>query len=196
MRKIILFMHMSLDGFIAKNDGAMDWVTMDDSDGLGEYMFGNLWGKADAMILGRVLYKGFEQAWPAMGKDPTSSKEIVEFAKWIENAPKYVFSNTLEKAEWNNSHIVRAADDAAIIAEIKKFRMEPGGDILLFGGASFSETVVRLNLVDEYRLKLEPIILGTGRPLFKDLTAQRKLHLVQSKSFSSGVVALFYAAVI
>jgi dihydrofolate reductase len=122
-------------------------------------------------------------------------KELVEFARWIESSPKVVFSNTLGATSWKNSRIVPAPDDGAISDEIARLRREPGGDMVVFGGARFAQTLVRLGLVDEYRLKLQPMALGDGTPLFRDLPERRPLELLKSRAFASGVVVLHYRPV-
>jgi dihydrofolate reductase len=147
------------------------------------------------MLLGRVLYQGFEQAWPAMAKDPSSPKDLVDFAHWIEDSPKIVFSKTLETVGWKNSRLVSVQDDDDIIQEVKKLKQQSGGDMVLFGGARIAQTFVKLDLIDEYRLKLQPIVLGNGKPLFKDRKDRMNLKLLQSKTFDSGVVGLYYQPV-
>lgn len=191
MRKVILFMHITLDGFVARENGELDWATMND-DEMGKYLISDLLTNVDTMILGRVLFQGFEKAWPAMAADPKSPKELVEFAHWIEDTPKIVFSKTLESAGWKNSRLVKVKSDKDIAAEILKLKEQPGKDMVLFGGARFSQTCVKEKLVDEYRFKLEPVALGTGRPLFQDILDKTKLKLLQSKAFDSGVVGLYY----
>ncbi len=190
MRKIILFMHMSLDGFIAGPNGELDWATKTD-DVMGKYLITDLLNTTDTILVGRVLYQGFEQAWPAMASNPNSPKDLVDFAHWMEDTPKIVFSNTLEKVEWKNSKIIHVKDDNDITKEIIRLKQEPGGDMVLFGGVKFAQTLVRLELVDEYRFKLEPVVLGSGKSLFQDVKDKMKLKLVKSKVFDP-VVTLYY----
>jgi dihydrofolate reductase len=190
MRKIILFMHMSLDGFIASTDGDMNWATLNDDD-MGKYLITDLLNTVDSVLIGRKLYQGFENYWPAAAADPATPKELADFAHWIEDSPKYVFSKTLETAGWKNSIIIKGD----ITEEIKKLKQLPGGDMVIFGGAGMSAVLVQLGLIDEYRFKLEPVILGKGRPLFKDVEVRRNLKLIKSKKFQSGVVGLYYKTV-
>jgi dihydrofolate reductase len=191
MRKIILFMHMSLDGFIGGSNGEMDWVTMDDPE-MGKFLITDLLKTVDSMILGRVLFHEFEQYWPAYANDPNTSPDEAEFGHWIDMSPKIVFSSTLENVEWQNSQLVRVNDDNEIAEKISQLKNEPGGDMVMFGGARMVQTLNRLGLIDEYRLKVEPIVLGHGLPLFQDLNDRIKLKLVKSKIFKSGVVGLYY----
>ena len=191
MRRVILFMHMTLDGFIARENGAMDWATMTDQE-MDKYMAFNMLMDVGTMILGRVLFQGFEKAWPAMAADPKSPKELVDFAHWIEDSPKIVFSKTLDNIGWKNSRLVKVKSDQDIVTEILKLKEQPGKDIVLFGGARFSQTCAKEGLVDEYRFKLEPVALGTGRALFQEIKNMAKLKLIHSKAFDSGVLGLYY----
>lgn len=138
MRKVILFMHLSLDGFIGGINGEMDWTTMDDDD-IGQYFITDLLKTVDTMLLGRVLYKGFKQAWPARAIDPSTSEGEVEFAHWVEDSPKIVFTTTLENVEWNNSRAVLVNDDNDIAAEVAKLKRESGKDM----GSSAMRTLLR-----------------------------------------------------
>src|ERR1700712_3767965 len=108
MRKIILFMHVSLDGFVGGPNGELDWATMND-DEMGQYMGDDLLKTVDTMLLGRVLYQVFNQFWPSLATNPPAStpQEIVDFANWIVDSPKIVFSRTLESVEWNNSTLIK-----------------------------------------------------------------------------------------
>jgi dihydrofolate reductase len=187
MRKIILFMHMSLDGFVAGPNNELDWTTRND-DEVGKYLISDLLTTVDTTLLGRELYKGFESYWPAAAANPETPKELAEFARWVDNSPKIVFSSTLKKAEWKNSRII----NGDITKEVAKLKQEPGKDIVVFGGARMSSTLASHDLIDEYRLKLEPVIIGKGKPLFKDIKEKIKLKLVKSKIFNSGVAGLYY----
>ena len=180
-------MHMSLGGYVAKLDGAMDWTTMND-DEAGKYLIGDLLETVDTMLLGRNLYQGFESYWPAAAISPDTPKAILSFVRWEGEAPKIVFSRTIKKVSWKNARLAKE-DPAVEVAGLKKF---PGKDIVVFGGAGFSAFMVEAGLIDEYRIKLEPIVLGSGIALFKNIYSQRKLKLIQSKAFNSGVVGLYY----
>jgi dihydrofolate reductase len=190
MRKVVLFMFMSLDGFVCGPNDELDWEIQDEE--VGRYLIPDLLSTVDTMLLGRVLYQGFEQAWPAMAKDPSSPSDLVDFAHWVEDSPKIVFSNTLKKAAWKNSMIVPVKDDDDVAKEVAKLKQQPGGDMVLFGGARFAQTLVKTGLIDEYRLKLQPIVLGSGKALFKDSKDRLNLKLMKSKTFTCGVVGLYY----
>ena len=194
MRKVILFMHVSLDGYVCGTHGEMDWVTINDWE-LDKYMGSDLLKTTDTMLLGRELYRGFEQAWPPMATNQDSPKDLVEFANWIIDSPKIVFSKTEQALPWKSSKqiLVRSNDD--IVNAVIKLKQEQGGDMVLFGGAGMAQSFVQLNLIDEFRIKLEPTILGNGKPLFQNILQKRKLKLTQSKAFDSGVIAIYYEKV-
>jgi dihydrofolate reductase len=187
MRKVILFMHISLDGFVGRPNGEMDWVTMND-DEMGQYLSNELLSTVDTMLLGRTLYQGFASYWPAVAANASMPKELISFANWIENTPKVIFSRTLQTVDWINS---RLAQDK-ITEEISQLKQQPGKDMVIFGGASLAKTFASLGLIDEYRFKIEPIALGRGKALFEELQDKIKLKLIKSKTFSSGVIGAYY----
>ena len=137
--------------------------------------------EADAILLGRVTYEIFAASWP--------SRTNNEFgvADKLNTAPKFVVSETLEIAEWNNTTIIK--DD--IEKGIAKLKQNPGGDIALIGSGQLLEALMRYGLVDEYRLLLHPVVLGGGRRLFAD-GVHAVLELIEVKRFTSGVVLLCY----
>jgi dihydrofolate reductase len=190
MRKVILFMVISLDGFVGGPNGELDWEVRDEE--ANRYLITDLLGTVDTMLLGRVLFQGFQQAWPAMASDPSSPKELVDFAHWIESSPKIVFSKTLEKVEWQNSRLALVNSNDDITREIARLKERPGGDMVVFGGARFAQTLSSLGLIDDYRLKLQPVVLGNGLSLFREVKNRIDLKLVKSQVFKSGVVALYY----
>ena len=187
MRKVILFMVYSLDGFVGGPKGELDWEDRDEE--VSRDFVNDMLSTVDIMLLGRVLYQGFEQAWPAMAADPSSPKEIVDFAHWIEDTPKIVFSKTLDKIGWKNSRLVSVNSDEDIAREVSKLKQQPGGDMVVFGGARFAQTLVQLGLIDEYRLKVQPVALGGGLPLFN---GRVNLKVIKSKAYKSGVVGIYY----
>ncbi|WP_080055346.1 dihydrofolate reductase family protein [Spirosoma aerolatum] len=187
MRKLILFMHVSLDGFVCGRNNEQDWMTLDDHE-MGEFMASDFQKTVDTMLVGRVLYEGFASFWPTVPTMPNTPPELVDFAYWMINTPKIVFSKTLQTVEWTNSHL--AQHDLA--EEVAQLKQKPGGDIIVFGGATLVAALAEQNLIDEYRIKLEPILLGAGKPLFAQIQDRIKLKLTKSRAFSSGVVGLYY----
>jgi dihydrofolate reductase len=134
---------------------------------------------ADFLVFGRVTYEGMAAYWKA---------EEGEIADLMNKIPKLVFSRTLQSVDWNNSTLVKG--DAG--AEISRMKMEGNRDMYVFGSANLSETFVKDNLFDEYRIGIAPVILGSGRPLFRQTESPRKLYLVSTQQLSSGGVVLKY----
>lgn len=190
LRRVILFMVTSLDGFVCGPSGELDWENRDPE--VGGFLIPELLETTDTMILGRTLFEGFAKFWPAVARDPATPEGIAGFARWVDGAAKVVFSRTLETVTWTNSRLVWADSDHAISGAIASMKQEPGGDIVLFGGARFAQTCVRLGLVDEFRFKLQSIALGAGKPLFGEITERKPLRLLRTKEFRCGVVAQYF----
>jgi len=128
-----------------------------------------------------VTYQGFAAAWPTM-------KDDAGFADRMNGLPKYVVSTTLQTAEWNNSTII----SENVVEEITRLKQQPGQDILVGGSGQLIQTLMQHDLIDEYKLMVHPVVLGGGQRLFRDGSANRVLTLVETKTFSSGVVVLTY----
>jgi len=138
--------------------------------------------RADALLLGRVTYQGFAQAWPGRSDE-------AGFADKFNSMPKYVFSTTLEQAEWNNSTLLRGD----VAGEVSKLKQQPGGDILVNGSRTLVHTLMEHDLVDEYRLMVFPIVIGAGKRLFEDGSKKTPLRLTEAKPVGpDGVIVLTY----
>lgn len=187
MRKLIAALHISLDGCISGEKGELDWAAMSeeiDKDSLPELIH-----SSDACLLGRVLYEGFYSYWPhAKEKNPSINKSELEFAEWIDRVPKYVITRTLNNAEWNNSVLLKGD----VKEEVLRLKDQPGKNILVFGGVRTAQTLAALNLIDEYRLLLNPVVINSGRQLFKDASGRANLKLTHCRAFEAGAVALHY----
>lgn len=125
--------------------------------------------------------------WPTAAESLTATKHDIDHANWVNHAPKIVFSRTLKKVEWQNSRIVR--DN--ISAEIAQLKEQPGKNLLMIGSTSTAHTFMQLGLIDEYWINVNPVVLGSGLPLFKDIKDRIGLKLLSSRTFS-GVVGLHY----
>jgi dihydrofolate reductase len=140
-------------------------------------------------LFGRVAYQAFSQYWPAAATNPSSPKHEVEFAHWVENTPKVVFSKTLEEAEWKNSKIIREN----LTEDVIRLKQEAGKDLLLFGGANIASVLMKLGLIDTYFINnVYPIVLGDGKPLFQGIKDKFNLNAVKTKTFDSGVIGIHY----
>jgi dihydrofolate reductase len=185
VRKIITTTWVTLDGFIAGPNEEMDWVMVDEE--MGKYE-DDMVSNADTLLLGRVTYQSFAGSWPHVPDNPAVSPEEKEYARKLNAMHKIVFSKTLPTVEWNNSTLVKEV----IPEEITKLKQEPGRDMLVYGSASIVQTLTNYGLIDEYQILVHPVVLGGGKPLWSDILERRKLKLVKTKSFSSGVIGLYY----
>jgi len=185
MRNVILLMHVSLDGFVAGPNGEMDWIRFDDTlvDDVAE-----LTDTADTALFGRVTYQMMAGYWPTAAESPDATKHDIDHARWVNNAPKLVFSRTLENVAWQHSRIVR--DNFP--EEIARLKQQPGKNLLMIGSTRTAQTFMQLGLIDEYRLNINPVVLGSGSPLFADIKSPINLQLSNTKMYPSGVVGLHY----
>jgi dihydrofolate reductase len=182
MRKIIVSEFVSLDG-VMEGPGPVDefklagWTMPYWSEEIGKYKFDELFA-SDALLLGRVTYQGFAAAWP-------SRTDEAGFADRMNSLPKFVVSTTLEKVEWNNSKMIKGN----VAEEVSRLKQQPGQDLLVAGSGKLVQTLMQHDLIDEYRLLVYPVVLGSGKRLFRD-RSNATLKLVETKTFSSGVVLL------
>ena len=187
MRNVLLFMHMSLDGFVSGPQGEFDWAVGSDKE-MNDEVLDELVRANDTVLLGRVAYHELAAGWSKVPETPGSSKGEIEFAHWISQATKIVFSKTLSQGEWTNSSVVKGN----IAEEIKKLKQQEGKDLVLFGGASLAQTFVERDLIDEYRLVVHPVLLGQGKSLFKENKNKLALKLIKARTFQAGAVVLSY----
>jgi dihydrofolate reductase len=188
MRKIISFMHVSLDGFTTGPNGELEWAILDEE--LNPYV-DSLFRNVDTALYGRVTYQLMESYWPTMLMDPNATPRELEHARWVDNVSKIVFSRTLSHVEWKNTRQVKDQ----IAQEIEALKHERGLDLMIFGSPGLTHTFMHLDLIDEYRIFLNPIVLGGGIPLFQGISDWTKLKLVEAKTFQAGVVGLHYLVV-
>jgi dihydrofolate reductase len=181
-------MHTSLDGFVAGPTGEMDWINVD-QDIFQDVT--DLLTTVDTAIYGRVTYQGMESYWPTVPSNPDSTELDIQHAHWVENVHKIVFSKSLEKVEWNNTRLI----NDNIAEEVAKLKQQPGMNMMIFGSPSLTHTFMQLGLIDEYRINVNPIVLGSGIPLFTDVKESTNLKLLKAKTFASGVVGLHYQKV-
>jgi len=185
MRKIISFMHISLDGFVAGPKGEMDWIKINDEifDHVGKRI-----NKGDTSLYGRVTYELMESYWPTAADKPNASKHDLEHSKWYSKVHKLVLSTTMKDAALANTTII--SDNLSDrINEIKQKGVQ---DILLFGSPTATHSLMKLNLIDGYWLFVNPIILGQGIPLFTGVQEKIKLNLLNTHQFTCGVTELNY----
>jgi len=185
MRKVISFMHISLDGFVAGPNGEMNWIKVDEEifDHVGKRI-----SETDAALYGRKTYQMMEGYWPTAGDKPGASKHDIEHSQWYKKAHKLVLSKTMEGADPANTTII--SDNLA--DRINEIKQQAGPEILLFGSPTATHSLMQLNLIDGYWLFVNPVILGRGIPLFADVNDKIKLDLLTTRQFTSGVTELNY----
>jgi len=181
MRALTMFNLVSLDGYFADPEGKSDWHVVDDEFNKAAMQMKEPF---DTILFGRVTYELRASYWPtsaAQSDDPV-------VASLMNTLPKVVFSRTLQKAEWNNTRLIK--DNVA--QEILKMKQEPGNDLAVFGSAHLLSLLMQVDLVDEHRVMVNPVLIGSGTPLFKDIRPKVNLRLLKTRTFQSGNVLLVY----
>lgn len=185
MRKIIAFMHISLDGFVAGPNREMNWIKVDEE--LFQHI-GKRISRTDTALYGRLTYEMMQNYWPNAGDEPGASNHDIEHSKWYNKAHKLVLSQTMKGTSLTNTTII--SDNLA--NEINQIKQEAGSEILVFGSPTATHSLIQQNLVDGYWLFVNPIILGKGIPLFTGIKDKIGLKLVSTRPFTSGVTELNY----
>jgi dihydrofolate reductase len=181
MRKLIMFNLITLDGLFAGPNGEIDWHNVDDE--FHEFAINQL-DSADGLLFGRVTYQLMAGFWPT----PDAAKRAPTVAARMNAIAKTVISRTLASVEWNNTRLVQHN----LQEEVLKLKRAPGKDLLLLGSADLASTLTNLRLIDEYRIMVNPVVLGKGQSLFKDAGHRLALKLLAARTFRSGNVLLQY----
>lgn len=185
MRRVVYFIHVSLDGFVSDSKGEIAWAKAN------EEMFdiaGMQTDRSDTAVYGRNTYNIMENYWPEAGEKPGASKHDIQHSEWYNKVEKIVISSTLNEADLNNVRII----SKNLPEEIVKLKNRVGGDIVLFGSPSTAHTLMEKDLIDDYWFFINPVLLGGGIPLFKNIRNKMSLELVSGKVFDSGVVCVHY----
>lgn len=188
MRKIISLTHLSLDGFTSGPNDELDWISYDEE--LEQYAHA-MHAVTDAVIWGRRTYELMAGYWLTVPGNPESTPAELAHARWLEDATKIVVSRTLDRVEWNNARNTVLIKDN-IAEEINTIKQQPGKDIWFLGSPTLARTFMQLDLIDEYRISINPTVLGQGKSLFDGMTRAFPLKLLEARTFKSGVVALRY----
>ncbi|MFF4970762.1 dihydrofolate reductase family protein [Streptomyces sp. NPDC001083] len=183
MRKIVLMMSVSLDGYIEGPDREIGWHRVDEE--LHQH-FNEEISRFGALLDGRVTHELMAAYWPTADQDPAATPTEAEFARIWRDIPKIVYSRTLERSDWNTT-VVREV----VPEEVRALKEEPGGDLGL-GGADLTATFLRHDLVDELRIYVHPVLIGGGTPLFPKADTLTALRLTGTRTFGNGVVLLRY----
>jgi dihydrofolate reductase len=184
MGRIVVSEFVSLDGVMQAPGGGEDykhagWTFEIDRGAEGDKFKLDETFAAEALLLGRTTYEGFAAAWPSMEGD---------FAEKFNGMPKYVVSSTPDVPEWNNSTVL----DGDLVEEVSKLRQAPGGDIVVHGSAQLVQTLLERDLIDELRLMVFPVVLGSGKRLFGETSEKKRLRLTGSKIVGEGIAILTY----
>ncbi|HEX4417615.1 MAG TPA: dihydrofolate reductase family protein [Kofleriaceae bacterium] len=185
MRNIISLAHISLDGFLAGPDGDMDFIVFDDE--LADHIY-PLIDTVDTAVYGRVTYQMMEGYWPTAGDASDAGAHTKSHARWYNGVKKIVASRTLPASKDPKVQVV--GED--IVGALRAEKQKAGGDIMIFGSPSLTRTLAAAELVDEWRITVQPVILGDGRSLFPKREQRAQLELRSSKTFRTGIIAAHY----
>jgi dihydrofolate reductase len=183
MRKIVMFNRITLDGFFAGPNEEIDWFIHDNE--VDKVMHERM--QPDTLLLGRLTYQMFESYWPNVAKNPNAPEEEKVIADELTEMTKLVFSTTLEEVNWENTELIKNN----IINTVKELKQGSGADITIFGSGTIVQQLANEGLIDEYLIVVTPVVLGTGKPLFKD-DNKFLLKLLDTRSFITGNVLLHY----
>jgi dihydrofolate reductase len=186
MRKVIMLNRISLDAFFAGPNGEIDWFIHDpEVDKAAHELM-----QPDTLLLGRVTYQMFESYWPHVATDPNAPAGARTLANELNEMTKVVFSKTLPEVTWENSKLVKGD----ITKKVSQLKQGEGPDIAIFGSGTIVQQLADEGLIDEYLMAVTPVILGAGKPLFKNVKKIR-LELLETRNFKSGNVLLHYGTV-
>ncbi len=184
MRKVVFFMLTTLDGFFEGPNGEINWHNVDAE--FNEFAIEQL-NSVDVLLFGRVTYELMAGYWPT----ESARKNDPVVAEKMNQMPKIVFSKTTSSVEWQNSRLVK--DN--FVEEITKLKEQPGRDLIIFGSSDLAVTFIQHDLIDEFRIMLNPVVLGDGKPLFKGIQNKLSLKLIKARVFNSGNVLHYYEPV-
>jgi dihydrofolate reductase len=190
MRKLIVSMNLSLDGYLSGPGGELDWHFNIWNEEMGQKIL-ELLEKTDTIILGRLTYEVMAKYWTVKPLEQNFPRQDLAIADKMNHYSKVVFSKTKKESLWNHSTFVTGIPQE----EINLLKRQKGKDMILYGSGSLVSTLIRSGIVDEYHLWIHPVILGSGNPIFKDMQKPMKLILKESVRFESGVVANYYGLI-
>lgn len=184
MRRLIVFNHMSLDGYFTDASGDMSFARNESPDPEWDaFVAGNASGEG-MLLFGRVTYELMASFWPT----PIAVEQMPVVAQRMNSAPKVVFSRTLERVSWNNTRLVKADP----VAEVRKLKAESGEGMVIFGSGTIVSQLAQARLIDEYQIVVNPVVIGKGRTMFAGVDGRLALKLKQTRSFANGDVLLCY----
>lgn len=185
MRKLVSLMHLSLDGMVCGAQGEMNWVKIDDE------MYSEVeeaFTQVDTAMYGKVTYGMMKSYWPSVLANPASTGHSLKHAQWVDPLEKYIVSTSLTEPGWTNTHVI----SKEVEQQISQLKKKPGKDIMIFGSPRLTHSLMPTGLIDEYRLSINPIILGKGTSFFQNITQHIPLRLRYSKTLASGAMMVVY----
>ena len=182
MRQLIVFNHVTLDGYFVDLNGDMSWAHKQDAE-WNAFMADNASGEC-VLVFGRVTYEMMASWWPT----PQAMKSMPAVAERMNNFPKVVFSRTLEKASWNNTTLVKGD----LASEVRRMKNEPGPGMVIFGSGTLVSQLAQEGLIDEYEIVVNPIVLGKGRTMFESIKERLTLKRTKTRTFGNGNILLCY----
>lgn len=185
MRKLIFFMHSSLDGYVAGLNGEMDWIKINEP--IFDFVE-TMTDRADCALYGRVTYEMMQSYWPKAGEAPGASRHDKVHSAWYNKVSKIILSTMLHEDGLHNTRVI----SGQLSENINTIKQQEGKNILIFGSPRASQSLLNEGLIDEFWLFVNPILLGQGMPLFKAINGKTQLKLVESKIFDCGVIAIHY----
>ena len=189
MRKVMLWIGMSFDGFTSGVNEQLDWLVPYVTAPEGMTIFRRLRERCDTILLGRVNYEGFHGYWPPVKNDPKASPDDVDISRWLDEVPKVVFSRTLREVTWKNARLAAKGSAAEEVAALKR---APGKDILIQNSTRLAQSLLAAGLVDELQIMVAPVVLGAGRALFSGLPRRIELGLAEQSRFGDGTAFVRY----
>jgi dihydrofolate reductase len=190
MRKFIVSMNLSLDGYMSGPNCELDWHFETWDEEMGEKLL-ELLGNADTILLGRLTYEAMARYWSVKPLEQNFPRQDLAIADVMNRHTKIVFSKTISRALWNNTKFaVRKTEE-----EIMHLKQKKGKDIILFGSGKLVSSIIESGLVDQYQLWIHPVALGNGKPLFKNLQNRMRFKLTRAEVFRSGVLAMRYEVI-
>ena len=198
MRKLVLFMHMSLDGYVkapGKDETGRDRTVSSPGEdpGVEDTVVPDLIRDADTLLLGRLVADELLGYWlNAEARDPNLAEGAIAYARWAIGAHKAVFSHSEETLPWSDSELLLVENDEDMAQAVRALKQRPGRNIVFHGGVRTAQALARLNLIDEYQLVVPPVALGDGEPLFSNLPDRLKLRLVEVRELKAGALFLRY----
>lgn len=188
MRNLVLFLHLSLDGFSATEDGALSWIPYNEA--LQKYA-AKVVATVGVPVYGRVTYEMMKGYWPAVLKDESASKQDREHAEWLEGVEKIVVSTTLPEQDWNNTRVIREN----VVEELTKLKQQAGKDLVIFGSITLANSLIESGVIDEFQFTVSPVLLGKGKTFIRNIENKIPLELLSSETVEGGVLGLHYKVI-